>query len=267
MISGVDIIGRERRNILLVTMDSLRFDAAAEASRRGLTPRIVGFLSTERWEERRTPGTFTFPAHQALFAGFLPKLYTPEQPPRLWECQPPAGKPVHPTTLVLPAADLLSGLRALGYLTLCIGGVTYFSSETPLGSVLPRMFDQAFWQPLYGSTEPDSTRHQVDKVLALAQEHHDRPVFMFLNISATHVPLGHYLPAGHGPDSVEAQIAALSYVDLHLGRLLDALPETGDWLVILTSDHGEAFGEDGFTGHGIAHPTVLKVPFAQLLTP
>jgi hypothetical protein len=31
-------------------------------------------------------------------------------------------------------------------------------------------------------------------------------------------------------------------------------------------DHCDAFGEDGYHGRGIAHPTVLNVPFAAWLS-
>ncbi|MFB7254435.1 hypothetical protein ACFCXM_09550, partial [Streptomyces nojiriensis] len=33
-------------------------------------------------------------------------------------------------------------------------------------------------------------------------------------------------------------------------------------LVIVCADHGDAFGEDGYHGRGIAHPTVTTAPFA-----
>ncbi|WP_051944373.1 hypothetical protein [Streptacidiphilus rugosus] len=94
---------------------------------------------------------------------------------------------------------------------MCIGGVTYFSSETPLGSVLPAMFREAHWEPRFGSREPDSTRHQVDRGLTvLAHQPNGEPLFLFMNVSATHVPLGHYLPGGTGPDGMDGQTAALA---------------------------------------------------------
>jgi hypothetical protein len=38
--------------------------------------------------------------------------------------------------------------------------------------------------------------------------------------------------------------------------------------LILTADHGTCFGDDGYTGHGLAHPAVWTVPYAELvLTP
>ena len=88
---------------------------------------------------------------------------------------------------------------------------------------------------------------------------------LFMNVSATHIPHHHYLQAAGGVDGCASQEAALNYADWHLGRLLEALPAFGQWLVILTADHGDAFGDDGFTGHGIAHPSVWTVPYAEML--
>ncbi|WP_226962678.1 sulfatase-like hydrolase/transferase [Streptomyces sp. C8S0] len=163
------------------------------------------------------------------------------------------------------APNLLEGLSQLGYRTVCVGGVTYFSRETPLGSVLPDLFHEDHWRPEFCSPEPESTRHQVDHALDVAEAYRDRPLFLFVNVSATHVPHGHYV--GSSTDSWESQSAALAYADEHLGCLLDGLRRTGRWLVILCADHGDAFGEDGYHGRGIAHPTVMNVPFAAALLP
>ncbi|MFE5915568.1 STM4013/SEN3800 family hydrolase [Streptomyces sp. NPDC056468] len=250
-------------SILFVTLDSLRYDVARAALHAGQTPHLAKILPGGAWEERRTPGTFTLPAHIAFFSGFLPKLPQPVQPPRLWECRPPAFKTVDDGTFVFDAPNLLAGLAQHGYRTACIGGVTYFSRETPLGSVLPDMFQEAHWRTEFCSPEPDSTRHQVDQALAVAEEYAERPLFLFVNVSATHVPHGHY--TGDSVDSWHSQTAALAYADEHLGRLIDGLISKRRWLIIMCADHGDAFGEDGYHGRGIAHPTVLNVPFAAML--
>ncbi|MFI5986483.1 STM4013/SEN3800 family hydrolase [Streptomyces sp. NPDC051555] len=250
-------------NILFVTLDSLRYDVARATMHAGHTPRLASLLPGGQWEERRTPGTFTLPAHMAFFSGFLPKLPVPDQPPRLWECRPPAFKTVAPGTFVFDAPNLLTGLGRHGYRTACVGGVTYFSRETPLGSVLPDMFDEDHWRPEFCSPEPDSTRHQADHALSVADGHRGRPLFLFVNVSATHVPHGHYL--GESDDSWNSQAAALTYADEHLGRLVEGLVVERPWLVIMCADHGDAFGEDGYHGRGIAHPTVMNVPFAATL--
>jgi Sulfatase len=264
MIDAAEII-RSGMSILFVTLDSLRFDVARATTHASKTPRLAKILPGGQWEERRTPGTFTLPAHMAFFSGFLPKLPQPVQPPRLWECRPPAFKPVDKGTFIFDAPNLLEGLAQHGYRTVCIGGVTYFSRETPLGSVLPAMFHEDHWRPEFCSPEVESTRHQADHALEIAEKYGNRPLFLFANVSATHVPHGHYL--ADSADTWQSQSAALTYADEHLGRLIDGLTSTGPWLIILCADHGDAFGEDGYHGRGIAHPTVLNVPFAAALLP
>lgn len=262
MINAAEIIGNQT-SILFVTLDSLRHDTAAAAYDSGLTPRLAELLPAGGWERRQTPGTFTLPAHMAFFSGFLPKLPQPEQPPRMWECRPPAFKAVPPETFVFDAPNLLQGLAQHGYRSICIGGVTYFSRETPLGSVLPDMFDEDHWRTEFCSPEPDSTRHQVDHALEVAAANEGRPVYLFVNVSATHVPHGHYL--GDSSDSFASQQAALAYADAHLSRLITTLTADSPWLIIMCGDHGDAFGEDGYHGRGIAHPVVMNVPYTAMV--
>lgn len=262
MIDAAEII-RTQTSILFVTLDSLRYDTARTAYDNGLTPHLASLLPDGGWERRQTPSTFTLPAHIAFFSGFLPKLPRPEQPPRLWECRPPAFKTVPPQTFVFDAPNLLAGLGQHGYRSICVGGVTYFSRETPLGSVLPDLFDEDHWRPEFCSPEPDSTRHQVDHALEIAEHHDGRPVYLFVNVSATHVPHGHYL--GDSRDTAASQQAALAYADAHLARLITTLTARKRWLMILCADHGDAYGEDGYQGRGIAHPVVMNVPFAAMV--
>jgi len=62
------------------------------------------------------------------------------------------------------------------------------------------------------------------------------------------------------------QIDAVSYIDGVVKRLFDLLP-SNTW-VIVTSDHGELFGEDRFFGHGpVMHEKVFEVPFVEGMVP
>ncbi|MFT6364220.1 MAG: arylsulfatase A-like enzyme [Planctomycetota bacterium] len=57
--------------------------------------------------------------------------------------------------------------------------------------------------------------------------------------------------------------AELAYTDAQLGRLFDALDAQGrldDMTIIVTSDHGEEFGEHGHFGHSQLHRETLRVP-------
>jgi arylsulfatase A-like enzyme len=63
---------------------------------------------------------------------------------------------------------------------------------------------------------------------------------------------------------IDAYDGAIAYVDSEIGRLFDELEKSGmmdDLLVVLTSDHGEAFGDHGFFRHEHSlYREVLHVP-------
>ncbi len=75
------------------------------------------------------------------------------------------------------------------------------------------------------------------------------------------------LPADGQCDAVaagrRAYLSEVGYVDRALARLLDGLRSLGaldDTLVVLTSDHGEAFLEHGLLEHGLLYEENLRVP-------
>ncbi|MGW1840369.1 STM4013/SEN3800 family hydrolase [Streptomyces sp. NPDC002067] len=265
MINANDLL--PGHNVLMITFDSLRYDVARATLYSGRTPHLERILPDGLWEERRTTASFTYPAHQAFFAGFLPVPSGPARPGRLLACHAIRGTTITGRTFVFDAPDIVTGFSQLGYRTVCIGGVGFFSHRTKLGRVLPGLFQESHWSPQTSADHPDSTKHQVDIALtALDATPADQPVFLFMNLPATHTPHHFYLP-GETTDTWESQCAALAYTDTELGRLFTALPTHGPWLTILTADHGEALGEDGHTGHGIAHPSVWTVPYAETVVP
>ncbi len=250
-------------DILFVTLDSLRYDVAAALYTAGRTPNLAGVLPAGGWERRHTPGTFTLAAHAAFFAGFLPTPSQPGKHPRLFALDFPGSETTGPGTAVFDAPDIVAGFRGRGYHTVCVGGVGFFNKLTPLGSVLPGLFDESHWDATLGVTDPRSTGHQVDLALGrVAAIPAGRRVFLFVNVSAIHQPNRVYLP-GAAADSLESHAAALEYADAHLGRLFAGLRGRGPWLAVVCSDHGTAYGEAGFTGHRLAHPAVWDVPYAE----
>ena len=131
--------------------------------------------------------------------------------------------------------------------------------------MLPGLFDESHWSPELGVTDPRSTENQVNLALrSRAEFPPEQRVFLFLNVSAIHQPNRFYLP-GATDDTIESHAAALEYVDGELGRLFAGLRERGPWLAVICSDHGTAYGEDGFTGHRLAHPVVWDVPYAEFV--
>jgi len=252
-------------DVLFVTLDTLRYDVAAQLYAAGRTPQLAGVLPPSGWEKRHTPGNFTFAAHAAFFAGFLPTPAHPGRHPRPFALRFPGSETTTAETAVFDSPDLVSGFRGRGYRTICIGGVGFFNKLTPLGRTLPALFDESHWSPELGVTNPRSTENQVRLALRRLADHPPaQRVFLFLNVSAIHQPNRFYLP-GAAEDCLESHAAALEYVDRHLGRLFTGLRQRGPWLVVICSDHGTAYGEDGYTGHRFAHPVVWEVPYAQFI--
>jgi hypothetical protein len=252
-------------DILWVTLDTLRYDVAAAALAEGRTPHLAALLGPGGWERRHTPGTFTYAAHHAFFAGFLPTPEGPGPHPRRFAARFPGSLSTARSTYVFDGADLPQALAARGYHTVCIGGVGFFNQQTALGSALAALFRESHWSARLGVTDPRSTEHQVDLALeVLARLEAGRRCFLFINVSAIHQP-NHIFTAGAERDDCSTMKAALAYVDGHLGRLIATLRRRAPLYALLMSDHGEAYGEDGYDGHRLAHAVVWTVPFAELL--
>jgi hypothetical protein len=253
-------------DVLLATIDTLRYDVACEALERGRTPNLAAVLPGGRWEPRHSPGSFTYAAHQAFFAGFLPTPIGPGKHPRPFAVRFPGSETTIDETFIFDAPDIVTGFAGLGYHTACIGGVGFFNKQSPLGGVLPGLFAESHWGPELGVTDPHSTENQVALAWAvLDRVPGDRRVFLFLNVSAVHQPNYWYLDGGSAPDTLASHAAALAYVDRQMPTLFSALRRRGPSFVIVCSDHGTAYGEDGYEGHRLAHPVVWTVPYAEFL--
>ena len=164
---------------------------------------------------------------------------------------------------MLDAPDLVTGLAGRGYHTVCIGGVGFFNKRNPLGNVLPGLFEESHWSPEMGVRDARSTEHQVALAVSrLEALPRSQRVFLFINVSALHQPNRHYLP-GATEDSLDTHAAALEYVDACLPPLFAALRRRGPACCIVCSDHGTAYGDDGYTGHRLGHPVVWTVPYAE----
>lgn len=132
-----------------------------------------------------------------------------------------------------------------------------------------------------------------DEFLRWLSEIEGRPYFAFLNYFDGHGPylppepfnrlywpseqprywLGSDYASDFTPGELEQLQAAydgsIAYLDDQLGRLIEALERRGhlqNTVVIVTSDHGESFGEHGTMGHGRSiYMTEIHVPLLVLL--
>jgi hypothetical protein len=250
-------------DLVMVVLDTLRFDVARDAMASGETPnfeRLVG-----RWERRLTPACFTYAAHQAFFAGYLPVPDAPGVHPRAFACAFGGSETTGPSTKVFDAPDIVSGLALQGYRTVCIGGVGFFNPATPLGRVLPSLFQEAHFDRSLGVTDPDSARNAFTLGARILDETPTgQRVFLFINVAAIHQPNYFYgSTVDAKADNLESHRAALRHVDGCLPILERAMVARPKVFGIFCSDHGTAYGEDGWFGHRVPHAVVNTVPYAE----
>ncbi len=255
-------------DIVLLTLDTLRYDVAVDLWQRGRTPNLAKLLPKTGWQKRHAPGSFTYSSHQAMFAGFLPTPCEPGPHPRLFAMAFEGSESIEKETRVFDSATLVEGLRDAGYHTICVGGTAFFNKSTPLGKVLPGLFAESHWDRSLGVTDAASTENQF-RVVAESLDRLDsqQRAFVFVNIAALHQPNYFYCEGRSKSegDDLQSHAAALEYVDAQLPALLATLQSRGQSLVILCSDHGTAYGEQGHTGHRIAHEVVWTVPYAEAI--
>jgi hypothetical protein len=254
-------------DFLFITLDTLRYDVAQECLEKGLTPNLGKLLPEGKWERRHTPASFTYAAHQAFFAGFLPTPDLPGKHPRLFALNFAGSETTGENTCVFDTANIIAGFADRSYHTICIGGVGFFNRQNELGRVLPGMFAESHWDVSLGVTDPNSTENQVRLAIdCLAKLPLSQRVFLFINISALHQPNCIFLP-GATEDSIITQGAALAYVDRHLPLLFAAMQQRAPVMSIICSDHGTAYGEDNYYGHRLSHPVVWTVPYTEFILP
>lgn len=266
-----DIIGSH--DVLWVVLDTLRYDVAQQEFLAGNLPTLSKYLPDTGWQKSHTPASFTYPAHHAMFAGFLPTPADKPLDPRLFVMKFKGSDSMNDNSYVFSEqATIPQGLSAVGYHTICIGGVGFFNLTPPLGNVLPLFFDEQYWTEQTGVTNPQSTNVQVDYAIQRMQstELADKPLFTFINVSALHQPNYFYIADDYNNkiDTVDSHAAALRYVDGALAPLFDAIA-SGERkrpaFVIVCSDHGTTYGEDGYRGHRLAHDIVMTVPYTHFL--
>lgn len=252
------------RDILVMTLDTLRYDVAESCWQRGATPNLAKVMPATGWQRRHSPGSFTYSAHQAIFAGFLPTPIGPGPHPRLFAARFEGSETTTSETFVFDKATWIEGLEAVGYHTVCIGGVGFFNKQTALCRVLPGLFSESHWSREMGVASRHSMVTQVRLAVdRLGESPADRRVLLFINVSAIHQP--NCLFGTQTEDSCATQAEALQYVDACLPPLFEALRRRGPSCCLIFSDHGTAYGEDGYHGHRLAHQVVWDVPYAQFL--
>jgi arylsulfatase A-like enzyme len=164
-------------------------------------------------------------------------------------------------------------LKAAGVYTASVQGYWYFFQDAGF----ERGFDviDSSAAPKVASIEGDQSSNsdeQCDAALKLlaTPELSARRFFMWMHFVDPHAEYAPHPEHDFGPKPRDRYDGEVAFVDQHLGRVLAALersPFGSRTVVIVTSDHGEAFGEHGMIRHGfelweelVRVPLLIKVP-------
>jgi arylsulfatase A-like enzyme len=262
-------------HIIFIVMDSCRYDTFMSAA----TPNINRLGQAER---RYSYASWTAPSHHTFAMGMLPhasprnvfasEVYKQE----FTQWRERTGYADIAFQDFLPDLSLPKLLRSIGYRTVAKVSMPVLNKNT----LISRDFDEYKLM----------ANHNDFGGMIEEMEFPDEPHYYFLNLGETHYP---YMLSGDGlphisgvhgalkdmdkqPRIVDAQVftadqlqmlrqqqvKCVEYIDGLMGRLMANTPPNTHFIV--TADHGELFGEDGYFGHGpIMHEKCFEVPFVE----
>lgn len=268
-----------KNHIVFIIMDSCRYDSFAAAS----TPNVdrIGLA-----EKRYSYASWTAPSHYAFTMGMMPhtspehvfasEVYKEEF--IQWKDRTGSGEIAFKD--FLPELSLPKVLGKIGYKTVARVSMPVLNKYT----LISQHFDDYRLMDHH-----NDFAGMVDEIEFPA----DQPHYYFLNLGETHYP---YMLSGDemprisgvhgvfkslGKDASDAdgkedeffnaeqlqrlhkqQISCVEYIDQQIGKLMDKSPE--NTYFIITADHGELFGENGYFGHGpIMHEKCFEIPFVE----
>ncbi len=287
-----------RPNLVLVVMDTVRADRlSCYGYERPTTPGLDAFARDHAtlYERARSTASWTLPSHASLFTGRMPADHGADHP-RGEEAIVEGPDVIRPACgLWTGAPTLAERLRAAGYRTgAVVANEAYLDHRFGLDRGFERYDDRRGsyvdgyvalsqtlgWRLPVGHLVYRDARRIVELGRAWVESLPvDRPFFLMLNLMDAHEPVLPPSPFdrafGDGtprdplrPLPSERSLEydrGLAYLDAELSDLLRWLGESGrfeDTVVIVTADHGEAFGERrGFFTHAwLLYEELLHVP-------
>lgn len=251
----------QRPNIILISLDTLRADRlTVYGYERPTSPNMQRIFGRDGLvvERAYTQATETLRGHTAMLFGLNP-LVVRDASFSSWSLSHPA-----PTL-----ADLL---RAEGYRTAAFTEDAFVAGVFRFANGFERYAESRSSASFFDIT--GQVERTLDQGANWIEQHKDQQFFVFLHSYQVHGPyeppaayarrfVGTAEPGSAAHDSAlyDAEIA---YTDAVFGKFferLGALHVLDDTILIVTSDHGEEFGEHGRRDHGATlHDEILRVP-------
>ena len=244
--TGVPKIEPAAKNLLLVTIDTLRADHVGTYGNRAVQTPAMDSLAARGAVFQRAYATapITLTSHASIMTGRYPVGH---------------GARHNGIRLDLQTPTLADRLSASGFATAAF--VAAFPLDRRFG-LIKGFQTYADQLPRAADGRPANERPGrlvVDEALAWLNRQSGQRLFLWVHLFEPHAPYGN---AGDGRP-VEARYSdEVAEADRQLARLLGGLGDKApSTLVVVTSDHGEAFGEHGEISHSIfVYDTTLRVP-------
>jgi arylsulfatase A-like enzyme/Flp pilus assembly protein TadD len=237
------------RNILIVTIDTLRADALGSYGGQASTPHLDALAAQgARFTFAHAHAVVTLPSHTSLMTGQYPYTHG---------VRDNNGYRVAPT-----ASTLAMALKAAGFSTGAFVGAFPLDQRFGLG----RGFDVYDDRISEVGTTIDFAlpERRADAVVSAATAwlgQQSSKWMAWVHVFDPHAP--YQAPPEYASRYPDAPYAAeVTWTDAALGPLFETLArDSRPTLVIVTADHGESLGEHGELTHGIfAYEATLRVP-------
>ena len=226
-----------RPNVILYVVDTLRADRlGARGARPSRTPALDNLSRRGLVVERAYA---TAPWTKPSVASLLTSLHPPTHGlgSRYYSDPLPDGVPT--------LAGVLAGA---GYVTAQFSANAFAGTLSSLDRGFDRSLMPAALAPAAADGRSITAADLNDRVLPWLDAHRGDRFFLYVQSIDAHPPF-----TVAGPTPRDAYDASVAFNDREIGRLydrLEALDLAADTLFIVTSDHGEAFGEHDRSGHG-----------------
>ena len=233
--------------VLLLTIDSLRADVLATRDHDEELPNLAAFRDASlRFSNARTPGSQTLTTLTSLFTG----TYFSQQ---YWTTRPPSSStwPHEDETLRFPMV-----LRDAGIPTFQAGATSWMINDF---GVVRGFSEDQFVEPK--KTHFTISALTVPPLLERLKTVGDGPFFGYLHLLDAHYSVR---PMARAKPPFARYVANLATIDKQLGQIFAAVERLGledRTYFIVSSDHGEAFGEhDTFKHNTTLYEELVRVP-------
>jgi len=285
-------------NIILITLDTVRADhLSCYGYHKQTTPHLDAFAQESAvFKNAYAPSPWTLPSHASIFTGMYSAGHGADKDWDILHSNWPRKLETHHVTLAEILAEQgyqTAGIIASHVIHSSTGLAQGFARyDEELISVLYELEHFSLYKLIGRWVFLDEIAgrwgicgyrrsHQVNaRVFSWLEQHNQSPFFLFIHYFDPHLP---YIPPeryyrlfredetvrgiqseGNKRELVAKYDGELAYLDHNLGKFFTRLKECNLYdnsMIIITSDHGEFFGEHDMWIHGYEiYEEVLRVP-------